>query len=332
MNQEQNHPQQHLQSSPLSYQDPATNATTPGDTPRQPNRKNYTWIYIAIIALLLGTNIYLFLNRNKAVEQRDFAVVQRDSVSMSRDVLQDEYDAAIARLDDLVSRNTNLTSQITDQNGEIAKLKQQINNILKNKNATDQQLSEARSLIARLNTSVRSYEDQIASLKTENKTLVTRNEQLAQERDSVSTERETLRKLGSVLHASNIRMIPIDLRRNGNKEKETSKAKRVDLMRIYFDIDENRIAESGEKQIFLRITGPDGLLLSNAAYGSGITTTEQGEKIGYTLAKSVYIEKDKTQQDVTVDWKQDSHFAKGTYLIELYNEGFRIGSGSVNLR
>lgn len=324
MNQEQNTPRQ----SPLSY----PGAGQPLPPAGQPPRRNYNWIYIAIIALLLGTNIYLFVNRNTVVTQKQIAENSRDSIATSRDVLQDEYDAAIARLDDLLSRNTALTGQITDQNGEIARLKQQIDNILKNKNASDAQLTEARRLIQKLNGSIRSYEDQIATLKTENQTLSTQNEALVQARDSVVTERENLRKLGSVLHASNIRMIPIDLRRGGNKEKETSKAKRVDLMRIYFDIDENRITESGEKQIFLRITGPDGLLLSNAAYGSGITTTEQGEKIGYTLAKSVYIEKGQNQQDVSVDWQQDSHFAKGTYLIELYNEGFRIGSGSVTLR
>lgn len=326
MNQEQNHPNQ----SPLSYPDGVQPVQhTP---PPRPDRKNYTWIYVAIIALLLGTNIYLFVNRNNVITQKQIVEVSRDSIAMSRDVLQGEYDAAIARLDDLISRNTALTGQLTDQNSEIAKLKQQIDGILKNKNASDAQLAQARQLIQELNTNVRGYEDQIAALKTENKALSSENVALTQTRDSIVTERENLRRLGSVLHASNIRMIPIDLRRGGNKEKETSKARKVDLMRIYFDIDENRITESGEKQIFLRITGPDGLLLSNAAYGSGITATEQGEKIGYTLVKNVYIEKSVTQQDVSVDWQQDRSFAKGTYLIELYNEGFRIGSGSVTLR
>lgn len=328
MNQEQNHP--NFSQSPLSYQQ--SPPAGPPPPPPRPERKNYNWIYIAIIAFLLGTNIYLFVNKNTAVSQKQMAELSRDSIAVSRNVLQDEYDAAIARLDDLVSRNTALTAQLTDQNSEIARLKQQIDNILKNKNASDAQLAEARGLIQKLNSSVRSYEDQIAKLQTENKDLNTKNKSLAQARDSVVTERENLKKLGSVLHASNIRMIPIDLRRGGAKEKETSKARKVDLMRIYFDIDENRIAESGEKQIFLRITGPDGLLLSNAAYGSGITATEQGEKIGYTLVKNVYIEKGINQNDVSVDWQQDSHFAKGTYLIELYNEGFRIGSGSVSLR
>lgn len=323
MNQEQQ-PNQ----SPLAY---GASSSQPPAAPKPPPRKNYTWIYVAIIALLLGTNIYLFINRNNAITQKQIVEVSRDSIATSRDMLQDEFDAAIARLDDLVSRNAALTKQMTDQNSEIAKLKHQIDEILQNKNASDAQLAEARRLIQKLNSSVRSYEDQIAALKTENKTLSQRNEELIQTTDSVVTEREQLRKLGSVLHASNIRMIPIDLRRGGSKEKETSKAKRVDLMRIYFDIDENRIAESGEKQIFLRITGPDGLLLSNAAYGSGITTTEQGEKIGYTLAKSVYMERGQNQKDVSVDWKQDSQFAKGTYLIELYNDGFRIGGGSVTL-
>ena len=75
-------------------------------------------------------------------------------------------------------------------------------------------------------------------------------------------------------------MEAINLKRGGKKEVETSKARRADMLRVVFDIDENRIAESGNKEIFLRITSPDGRLLSNAAYGSGVTTADDGQQQG----------------------------------------------------
>lgn len=336
MSQDWNQPSE--QDSPLSYSDKPVQQSTPVPPPVDTTvrvsktRRNYTWIYLSVIALLLGTCIYLFLNRNAMIEQRNTAMLQVDSVSTSRDDLQKEYDAALVRLDDLVSKNTELNSQIQNSNGEVAKLKQQIDGIMRNKNATEKDLKKARQLINTLNHTVRSYEDQIAELKGENEHLTTQNQSLTQERDSTVTENQSLKRVGSVLHASNIRMIPIDLRRNGSKEKETTKARRVDVLRILFDIDENRIAESGNKEIFLRITGPDGMLLSNAAYGSGMTTTEQGERIGYTLSREILITKSEMLKDVAVDWKQDSDYRRGSYLIELYHQGFRIGSGGVTLR
>ena len=135
-----------------------------------------------------------------------------------------------------------------------------------------------------------------------------------------------------MLHASNIRMEAINLRRHGTKESETSKAKRTDLLRIKFDIDENRIAESGSKEILLRITAPDGRLLSNAAYGSGVTTADDGQQLSYTLARQVNLTTNTPVRDVSVDWNQDSDYQRGTYAIEIYNSGFRIGGGSVTLK
>jgi len=133
------------------------------------------------------------------------------------------------------------------------------------------------------------------------------------------------------LHASNIRLEPIHLKRGGKKEKETSKARKVDVLRIMFDIDENRIAENGTKELDVRIVDPNGSLLSNAAYGSGTTTASDGSSMNYTIMKQVALETNKPVKDVTVDWHQDSDYKKGQYQIEIYNGGDKIGSGNVTL-
>ncbi len=42
------------------------------------------------------------------------------------------------------------------------------------------------------------------------------------------------------------------------KKKLLKLAKRADLFRISFDLDENRVAPSGEKDLYVCVTGPDG--------------------------------------------------------------------------
>jgi hypothetical protein len=313
---------------------PQQEQPTPQPPAHQP-KKNYTWIYISIIILLLISNIYLYVNRNTVIEQRDIAETQYATSDSSRRAVEADYSAALARLDELVSKNNQMDSIISNQDTEIAKLKRQIDAIVKDRNASASDLGRAKKLIARLNTRVKSYEERIAELESQNVTLTTANLQLAQNLDSTNAENVGLSeqvKLGRVLHASNIRMMPIDIRRGGKKEVETGRASRVDVLRITFDIDENRIAESGRKEIFLRITGPSGSVLSNAAYGSGVTTTADGQSLNYTLLKQVDLQTAQPVRNVNVDWKQDNDYARGSYTIELYHDGFKIGEGTVVLK
>ncbi len=294
-------------------------------------KNNSTWIYAAIIVVLLGACIYLFVSKRSVTQQNVEMAKVKDSISMDRTTIKGEYDAALARLDDLVSKNTALNNEINDKDGEIAKMKTELRGIMSKSNASKAELKRAKDLIAALNAKTKGYEERIAQLEGENKNLTESNVTLATQKDSISKETEKMKKVGSVLHASNIRLSAIHLKNGGKKEKETEKARRVDLLRMYFDIDENRIADDGNKELYIRITSPDGTLLSNAAYGSGITQTDKGESLNYTLQKEISLQKGQPVKDLTVDWHQDSDFKKGTYAIEIYNEGYKIGSGSVEL-
>lgn len=302
--------------------------------PTAPKRNN-TWIYIAIIAVLLVSNIYFMMSRNKISDQKEIAEMQFAESDSSRRAVEGEYNAALARLDELVSKNSQLDTILNQQDAEIVKLKKEISAIVKNKNATAAELGKAKRLISQLNSKVQGYEERIALLEQENADLSDLNTVLAEERDSAVTQNIGLEqkvRLGAVLHVSNIRMTPIDMRRGGAKQRETSKATKVDVLRILFDIDENRIAESGQKELFLRITGPDGNVLSNAAYGSGVTTSAEGASINYTLLKQVNLQQNEAVKNVTIDWKQDSDYKRGNYSIEIYHEGYSIGKGNVTLK
>jgi hypothetical protein len=122
----------------------------------------------------------------------------------------------------------------------------------------------------------------------------------------------------------------IDVKNNGKEEKTTT-AKKVDKLRISFDIDENLVAQSGLKHIFVCITGPDGKSLAAETLGSGKFSTRNGEQKLYTQK----IDLNYTQglrQTLSMDWKQNTNFAIGDYKIEIYNNGFKIGEGTGNLK
>jgi len=296
-----------------------------------PKRRNLT-IYLIIIVVLLGTNIYLLFKKNQLTQQNQQTSVQLDSVTLDRNKLDDQFKAAAVQLDAMTTKNAELDSQLHGKDGEIARLKSQISGILSNSHATQNDLKKARQLINTLNGKVRSYEEQIAELEHKNTELTGQNQVLTKERDSTVQSNIDLKNKGSVLHASNIRLTPIHLKHGGKKEKETGRARKVDVMRITFDIDENRIAESGTKQLFIRILGPDGGLITSKEAGSGTLNTADSKSIDYSILKEIALQQNQPVKDVIVDWQQAGDYQKGTYNIEIYNGGYKVGNGSVSLK
>ncbi len=306
--------------------------------PEQKNvggQKNNSIIYWVIILILLSACIFLYLSRNNMAKEKQTDELSfqktKDSLNTDLNALQTDFNAASAKIDQLVSQNSKLDSALQGKNSEMAKLRNDIKGILGKSNATKEELKRAGEMIAALKDKSKQYEERIAELEKENEVLTGKNEVLTKERDSTVGKNIALKKIGSVLHASNIRMEPIHKRRNG-KEKETTKAKKVDILRIMFDIDENRIAESGNKAIYIRMIAPDGTIMGNPANVSGMMTIATGGKLGYSMVKEVALTQNEKIKDVAIDWNQDGDYKKGQYTIEVYNEGFKIGSGNVTLK
>lgn len=308
------------------------NAGTPNPGPEKPKSNKNGLIYGILIAALVGTWGYMYYDKSQSSKEIAIKENQLDTITNSRNELQAEYDAAQARLDDLISQNSRMDSLVKSKDKEIADMKGRITSILSNKNATSAQLAEARRLIEDLKSRTEGYVQTIERLEGEKIVLAGERDYARKERDSVSTVKDSLGKrvdLGSVLHASNIKLSPINVKKNG-KEEVTTKAKRADMMRVSFDLD-NRIATTGDKEIYVSITAPDGSPLAVEALGSGRFTLEDGTEKLYTVKKTVsYMAGGSTP--VSMDWKQNSDFKAGDYSVEIYQDGFKIGAGKVNLK
>jgi uncharacterized protein YeeX (DUF496 family) len=310
-----------------------------------PQRKdNRNIIYGVLIAALLGTWGYLIYDKSRSSEKIDQLQTSYTTVDSSRNEIQEQYNSSLARLDSLTGTNQSLTSELegrntelTARNAEITKLKSNISSILKNKNASDADLKKARRMIAELNGKIEDYIAQIDQLKNENQELTARNEQITTEKQAVERDLEVTRRtadstidIGSTLHASNINVTPIN-EKSGGKEKSTSTAKRVDKLRISFNLDENRIANAGQKDLYVCVYGPDGQPITIPAYGSGtFNTRTEGEK-SFTSKVTVNYENGKAVP-VSFDWRQDQKFQTGTYRVEVYHNGFKIGEGTKDLK
>ena len=309
--------------------------STPPIVP-QPKKSDWrTFLSIGLVIALLGTWGYIIWDKSKTKETLQQKDTQYAAVVTEKDTLQSLLDEATMRYDLLKTNNAKKDSTITTRDREISEKRKRIQSLLSKANATQAELAEAKKLIAELNSDIEVYKEQIETLKGENMQLTQEKEAVTEEKLKVEKnldlakssikERDDVIDVGSTLHAANFNITGVNEKRNG-KEKETTTAKRVDKLRITFDLDENRIATSGIKDLYISITAPDGSPVAVEALGSGKFTTRDGENKFFTHR----IEINYTQgqrQTVSFDWKQNANFATGNYKIEVFHNGFKIGEG-----
>ena len=302
-------------------------------------KNNTTPILVGgLLVALLATWGYIIWDKNQTNQKTQTLTTQITTSDSSKNELQSELNDATMRLDMLKTTNSRADSLIKTKDKDIEGLKVKIQTILNNKNATASELANARRMISQLKSNIDSYTAEIEKLQGEKIRLTEEKRVVTEERDIVTKDydsaktvikdKEDVIDVGSTLQAFNFKIIGVQERKN--KEKETSTAKRVDKLRISFDL-ENRIATSGAKDVFVSITAPDGTPVAVEALGSGKFVTREG--IERLFTKKVQVNYNQGEkQTVTVEWKQNSDFQTGNYKIEVYNNGFKVGEGVRNFK
>lgn len=318
-----------------------TNTNYPSATPTsQPQRSNNSKnIVIGLLAVaLLGSWAYFLMKINRSDKEILSKTEEGVHYMSQRDSLESLYKFTLDKYDSVTVANNDLEGKLTTRQTEITKLKGEIGSILKKKNASQAELSKAKSLIDELNAKIEGLEAEVTRLNGENQQLTTANTQLTTDKQTLETnlattqtEKKALEEtvdVGSTFSASNIAITPIN-EKNGGKEKETTSAKKVDKLVVSFNV-ENRIAKSGPADMYVMVTAPDGKIISSDATGGGTFTTRQEGDKNFTSKVTVNYEQG-TRQNVQVAFPQDK-FQTGDYKIEVYHNGFKIGEGVKTLK
>ncbi len=316
----------------MAYVPSATSNRTPA---QKDNRNSIYALLIGIIVLLLGYIIYdktqdhktetVLTETTKTLAAKGVDYKNLDS---AKNILQAQFDVASHKIDTLTNNNVKLSGALSARSSELAKMKSNISSILTKKNASEKELKEAEQKLTELNTQIDSYVAEIAKLKVENqqlttdkKELTTEKEKLTSEKNQLSSDKKNLENtvdIASTLTASHINILGIKM--SGSKEKATDVAKRTDHFRVSFIIDENRVAQSGKKIMYLVVTSPD----NKTSSPNGNFKTREGIELQYTESIEVNYEQGKVSP-FEFNWKPVSEVVPGNYKFEIYNNGFKIG-------
>ncbi len=289
---------------------------------------NKIFFLIAVIVVLLGVNLYLFLQKNKS----DQRIV---TVSDEKTALRTELEKLETELEQANNSTTRVSEDLKAKNEEIKAKIAQLRVALNKGQLTAGELAKAKEDVKQLRYFVTKYTIDIDDLQKKNtaltgerdslKNTVTNVKQLA---DNLSKTNDSLAirvQAGAAIKTSSLTIGTFRLRSSG-KETEVTKASTAQKIKIYFTVNTNPIAEKGTHDIYMRILDPAG----NLIIGEGGTFIANEQDMQYTYKTA--IEFNGEAKNFTIDWTNRNPFEVGKYTVILYADGYTMGKGTFSLR
>lgn len=275
----------------------------------------------AIIALLLIAAVTMgVLWSNSEKEKTEM----QELFSIEKEELESEYSTFATQYDELKLRITN-DSLLYKLEQEKMRTQQLLDELKQTKATDAAEITRLKKELKTVRAVMRSYILQIDSLNRINTELVKENrkvkERYKEASKTISTlneEKEVLTQqvqLASQLDAQGIKMYPA--KKNGKKIDKIKKAKKLV---IDFLIAKNITAPTGEKTIYVRITTPDGNILTKEQ--SAMFTYENRE-LNYSIKK--YIEYTGEDLPITLYWDIEEFLQGGRYRVHIFADGNMIG-------
>ena len=299
----------------------------------QKNRNSKALLY-TIIGILLALNAGLFYMWQKGGNEKESVEKKLETTSNNLKektvALEDaEFLLEKFRRDSaaLVNNNKELNTELLSKKNEIAALVAKLRN---NKNASDAEISELKLKIGELSAQLDRLQKENEELKEVNNQLNKEKEAAQEENKQLTAEKKKYKNIAQRLQAGNIRVEALKKRWITGKEATTSKAKEVEAFRTSFTLAENNVAEPGDKVIYVKVTGPEGVTLTNPGNEGGTFEFENKES-KYTYKFSVAYDQESKSVPAT-KWRPARDLKKGKYTIELYCDGFKIGSETLDLK
>jgi hypothetical protein len=289
-------------------------------------------IVIIVITILLGTNALLlwqFFDKKNSLDLANQTIV---TTTAEKDALQAQLNKVKAEFEKAKSENIVLQDELSEKDEAIKAKVAEIQKLISLGGPA--QIARAKAELAKLSEMNQVYMAQIdslnvitAELKAQNQDLASNLTQEKSKNENLSAENfrlSTKVAVGSVLKAQNIVTEGLRYKSNG-KEFQTSRAKQVQKIRTKFTLAENKVIDKGLIDIYLRVFGPDGKVMSSKQE----TFNALGQSLIYTVKQTVEY----TNKDIPVEvyWAKGTEFVKGIYKVEIYHGGFLIGNTQIDL-
>lgn len=304
------------------------------------DRKTLLWAALAVLLILNLVLVYFIYHEKQENKVKDQIITAKtEEVLLTKtklDSISAELDQKIVEIQQLggsVDSLIALKRQLERDKADLKKAGSYSSENYKKKIKTyedilsqkDLEISQLKEQLGIATSKNQELSDQVTGLESEKR-------QLSDSVTSYSAQNRELNEkvtLASALRAENLEVNAISAK---GKEREGGKykAKRIDKLRVSFNLGENAVAKQNEKDIYLRVLDPDGAVLSDMATGSG-SFVYGGKEIIFSSRQNIHFSNSKQKVDIFYG-RGGVTMKDGKYVIELYSEGFKIGQGDFTVK
>ena len=271
---------------------------------------------VAVLAIVL---IYVWSDRNSYINELTI-----DKENLTAEILQLQQDYA-----QLSSTNDTLNNEILLEREKVAQL---IERVQKTEATNKAMLRKYEKELGTLRSIMRNYIKQIDSLNTLNNTLRAEAAEAKQQARESNSRYENLKstteelgkqvELGSIVKGRGLVMTGVT-----ESGKETDRSSRTSKLKACLNLVENSIAKKGPRTVYIRVKGPDGILMT--ADQQHLFTFE-GEQMIYSASREVDYQG--AEVEVCIYFDPGQKLTKGVYTVEAYTEEARLAATDMLLR
>ena len=278
-----------------------------------------TVIILSVVAVVLaGVFAYVWVDRQKMI---DDLTIDKQNLTNELIELQGEYSQ-------LSSDNDSLNVQL---DREREKVDQLLERIKQTDAANRSKIRQYEKELGTLRSIMKHYIFQIDSLNTLNIALrkdaelaraeAAKSAERYQELSKTTDEYAKLVEQGSEIKCRGINIVGINA-----SNKETDRSSRIKKLRTCLSLIENSIAPKGPMRVYIRVKGPDGILMTSDQQR---IFEMNGEQLVYSESREVDYQG--AEVEVCIYFASEQ-FTKGVYTVEAYTSSGLLGTGDILLR
>lgn len=294
------------------------------DQQNTPKKRTGLNILLAVSFVILAS-VIIYLMTQLSGERKD-AAEMKVALELQKENLTMELNELNLSFNKLRGDNEMMNQRLEQE-------KQKIQDLLAIKASNAKKIQIYEKEVTSLRGVLKSYIIQVDSLNQANLRLRAENQDVKDrfnEAKNTNKQLEEVNKnlqgkveMAAVLKALSIVAEPID--NNGTIQK---KIKKVQKIRVCFNLGENAVAKKGPRKIYMRIANPSQRIMVK----SGTETfTLDGALVPYSAMREVEYEGSSLEVCIFYETTPEE-IVPGTYYIDLYLEGVQIGTTSFSLK
>jgi len=277
-------------------------------------------LVLFLVTAFYTSTLYSEKQENEKVLMNEKKQVMDDLSSMAKD-----YDAAIAE------------SEIKNQDLIAAKERIQglMDSLKVSQNSVGSLWSYKKKFIA--------LQEEMDILLTENDRLKGENQYLASSLDSTQVQLAERTVFTDSLLVQNTQLTSVVkdaaalqtvgligmgvIERNNGKQIPTERARRSDKIKLCFTVAKNMLAEAGDKELYLQIIDPN-----NNVLGSNEQIQFEDQVLNYSLISRFNYENRNLNICEYISELEDSKFAEGRYIVNVFSDKGMISTSEFELK